>query len=79
MGKYNEQDNDEYLLQTNLLDIHSIEELQEDETLVFSQHAAELEHEDSRISFTLKGFKKLHHYLFQHTFSLFPDKNQYVS
>jgi len=69
MRKYNETDNDEYLLRTNLLGINSIEELEKAETLAFSLRSAELEHEHLPILFTLEGFKDLHYYLFQDVYS----------
>jgi len=69
MGKYNKTDNDEYLLRNNLLGIHSMKELEKAETLAFSLRAAELEHENSQVLFTLEGFKDLHYYLFQDIYS----------
>lgn len=36
MAKYNEQDNDEYLLENNLLGIDSFEELERVESFVFT-------------------------------------------
>lgn len=66
MGKYNEQNNDDYLLKNNLLGITSYEELEEAEAFVFSLRAAELEQQKYSInSFTLDSFKKLHRHLFQ--------------
>lgn len=66
MGKYNNQDNDEYLLESNLLGINTYEELVEAEALSFSLRAAELELQVYRpTAFTLENFKKLHKYLFQ--------------
>jgi len=55
MGKYNKTDNDEYLLRNNLLGIHSMKELEKAEILAFSLRAAELEHENSQVLFTLEG------------------------
>lgn len=69
MRKYNATDNNKYLLSSNLLDINSIEELEEAETLAFSLRSAKLEHEHLPILFTLKGFKDLHYYLFQDIYS----------
>lgn len=66
MGKYNEKDNDDYLLKHNLFGIDSHEELEKAETLSFSLRATALEQGDYTIdSFTLKGFQDLHRYLFQ--------------
>ncbi|HHY73585.1 MAG TPA: cell filamentation protein Fic [Bacillus bacterium] len=66
MEKYNNQDNDEYLLENNLLGIKSYEELLEAEALSFSLRAAELERQGYRPTFfTLENFKKLHKHLFQ--------------
>ncbi len=66
MAKYNEQDNDDYLLENNLLGIQSHEELEQAESLAFSLRASELELEEFKhIPLTLDGFKKLHFYLFQ--------------
>lgn len=45
MTKYNEQDNDDYLLENNLLRIQSHEELESAESLTFSLRASELEQE----------------------------------
>lgn len=70
MGKYNEKENDEYLLQQNVLGISSHEELERAEVLVFSLRATELEQAGfSSIPFTLKGFQNLHAYLFQDIYS----------
>jgi|SRR5699024_6091548 len=74
MGKYNEKDNDEYLLRNNLLGIYSMERLEEAEALAFSLRATELEHENSQVLFTLEGFKSLHHHLFQ---DIYPFSGQF--
>jgi|SRR5699024_4456828 len=66
MGKYSDQNNDEYLLETNLLDIKTYDELEEAEAFVFSLRAAELEREGLMIdTFTEDTFKRLHYHLFQ--------------
>ncbi|GKV70591.1 hypothetical protein NCCP2716_30890 [Sporosarcina sp. NCCP-2716] len=66
MEKYNERDNDNYLLQHNLLGIDFQEELEEAESLSFSLRAAALEQGEFTVdSFTVKGFQDLHFYLFQ--------------
>jgi len=64
--KYNEEDNDDYLLENNLLGIQSQKELEKAESLGFSLRASELEQENYKsLSLTLSGFKNLHYYLFQ--------------
>ncbi|GKV67483.1 MULTISPECIES: Fic/DOC family protein [Sporosarcina] len=66
MGKYNEKENDDYLLKYNLLGIDSREELERAEALAFSLRAMALEQNDFIFgSFTLKEFHDLHYYLFQ--------------
>jgi len=66
MGKYNEKDNDDYLLKSNLLGINSHEELERAEAFTFSLRATDLEQNGFKsITFTLKGFQDLHHHLFQ--------------
>lgn len=66
MGKYNDQDNDEYLLNCNLLGIKSFGALEQAEAFAFSIRATELERPEYSISsFTLSGFKRLHFHLFQ--------------
>lgn len=66
MGKYNEQENDKYILESNLLGIKTMEELEEAEAFVFSLRAAELERKETIIdSFNEEQFKKLHYHLFQ--------------
>lgn len=65
MGKYNEKDNDNYLLKNNLLEINSFDELERAEAVVFSLRATALEQENFMLNnFTLKEFKELHHYLY---------------
>lgn len=66
MGKYNNRDNDEFLLNNNILGINSYEELEEAEAFVFFIRATELERKEYSItSFTVDGFKRLHFRLFQ--------------
>lgn len=52
MAKYNEQDNDEYLLEHNLLGIDRFTELERADSFVFSLRAAKYE----RGEFVLKYF-----------------------
>src|SRR5699024_7227281 len=64
--KYNEEDNDDYLLENNLLGIQSQKELEKAESLGFSLRASELEQENYKsLSLTLSGVKNLHYYMFQ--------------
>ncbi|MHA6260107.1 hypothetical protein ACXYMX_09345 [Sporosarcina sp. CAU 1771] len=66
MGKYNEKDNDDYLLKHNLLEIDSHKELERAEALAFTLRAMSLEQGDFTLdNFTLKDFQNLHYYLFQ--------------
>jgi len=66
MGKYNEKDNDDYLLKHNLLEIDSHKELERAEALAFTLRAMSLEQGDFTLDyFTLKDFQNLHYYLFQ--------------
>src|SRR5690625_4135403 len=66
MGKYNNQDNDNYLLDNNKLGIISIEELRKAEAFVFSIRAAELERQEYKLyPHSIENFKKLHYHLFQ--------------
>ncbi|PIC63437.1 hypothetical protein CSV79_11625 [Sporosarcina sp. P13] len=66
MGKYNDEENDDYLIKYNLLEIDSHKELERAEALAFSLRAMALEQNDFIFeSFTLKKFQQLHHYLFQ--------------
>ena len=59
MGKYNDQENDKYLLENNLLGVKTIEELEEAEAFAFSLRAAQLERTENAIdSFTEEHFKK---------------------
>ena len=71
MGKYNDQENDKYLLENNLLGVKTIEELEEAEAFAFSLRAAELKLTENAIdSFTEEHFKKLHYHLFQEYLSV---------
>lgn len=66
MAKYNEQDNDEYLLENNLLGIDSFEELERVESFVFTLRATAFERGDFVLrNYTKKELKQLHYYLFQ--------------
>lgn len=66
MGKYNEKDNDDYLLTHNLLEIDSHNELERAEALAFTLRAMSMEQDDFNMdSFTLQDFQNLHYYLFQ--------------
>ena len=66
MGKYNDQENDKYLLENNLLEVKTIEEVEEAEAFAFSPRAAQLERTENAIdSFTEDHFKKLHNHRFQ--------------
>lgn len=66
MGKYNEQDNDDYLLKHNLLGVDSYLELERVESFVFSLRATSFERGNFMLHyFNLEELKKLHHYLFQ--------------
>lgn len=75
MAKYNEQDNDEYLLENNLLGIKSIEELEKTESFAFTLRAIALERGDFTLkSYTKKEFIQLHFYLFQ---DIYPFAGEY--
>lgn len=66
MVKYNEKDNDDYLLKHNLLEIDSHNELARAVALAFTLRATSLEQGDFTLnSITLKDFQNLHDYLFQ--------------
>src|SRR5699024_392973 len=66
MAKYNEQDNDEYLLKHNLLGIDCYQELERAESFVFSLRATDFERGGFVLrDYSMEEFKKLHHYLFQ--------------
>lgn len=66
MTKYNEFENDRYLLQTNLLNIKSMEELEEAGAFTFTMRAIQIEKGLYPItSFTKTAFIALHRHLFQ--------------
>lgn len=66
MEKYNDFDNDDYLLRTNLLDITDFNELEQAEAFTFSIRAAQIEQGAYKIaSFSKEDFVALHHHLFQ--------------
>ena len=66
MGKYNEKDNDDYLLTHNLLEIDSHNELERAEALAFTLRATSMEQDDFNMdSFTFQDFQNLHYYFFQ--------------
>lgn len=65
MSKYNAHDNDRYLLENNLLEIRSLEDLQEAEAFVFSLRAAEIDPDKEMNDFTEENFKLLHYHLFK--------------
>lgn len=66
MAKYNEFDNDDYLLKTNLLSITDFTELEQAEAFTFSIRATQIEQGAYSITaFSLTHFIKLHHHLFQ--------------
>ncbi|TQR21711.1 Fic/DOC family protein [Psychrobacillus vulpis] len=66
MTKYNEFENDDYLLKANLLDIHDFEELEEAEAFTFSIRASQIEQGAYKIiAFTKDDFVALHYHLFQ--------------
>src|SRR5699024_712131 len=65
MSKYNAHDNDRYLLENNLLEIRSLDELKEAEAFVFSLRAAEIDPDEKMNGFTEAHFKQLHYHLFK--------------
>lgn len=66
MEKYNDFDNDDYLLRTNLLDITDFDELEQAEAFTFSIRAAQIEQGTYKIAaFSKEDFVDLHHHLFQ--------------
>src|SRR5699024_975026 len=77
MTKYNEQDNDEYLLKHNLLGIDCYQELERAESFAFSLRAMDFERGDFVLKVcTMKELKMLHHYQFQYIYPFagaFPD------
>ncbi|SES20139.1 Fic family protein [Psychrobacillus sp. OK032] len=70
MAKYNEFNNDDYLLKTNLLDINDFDELEQAEAFTFSIRAAQIEQGAYKITaFSKKDFVDLHYQLFQDIYS----------
>ncbi|MFJ8263363.1 Fic/DOC family protein [Rummeliibacillus sp. NPDC094406] len=66
MEKYNTEDNEEYLLKTNLLGIQNLDQLEEAEAFSFSIRALQIEQGSYTIGdFTLNAFLDLHKHLFQ--------------
>ncbi|MFJ7933881.1 Fic/DOC family protein [Sporosarcina sp. NPDC096371] len=66
MAKYNEFENDAYLLKTNLLSITDFAELEQAEAFTFSMRATQIEQGVYNItSFSLTDFVELHRHLFQ--------------
>ena len=66
MAKYNEFENDDYLLKTNLLSITDFAELEQAEAFTFSMRAAQIEQGVYNITaFALTDFVALHRHLFQ--------------
>jgi len=70
MAKYNEFNNDDYLLKTNLLDINDFDELEQAEAFTFSIRAAQIEQGTYKITaFSKEDFVVLHYQLFQDIYS----------
>lgn len=70
MTKYNEVENDDYLLKNNLLNINNIRELEQAEAFTFSIRAAQIEQGTYEITrFSKLEFTRLHHHLFQDIYS----------
>ncbi|MGG0655524.1 Fic/DOC family protein [Rummeliibacillus pycnus] len=66
MEKYNTEENEEYLLKSNLLGITNLEKLEEAEAFSFSIRALQIEQGSYKIEgFTLNSFLDLHKHLFQ--------------
>lgn len=67
MGKYNVENQDEYLLKHNLLDADTFYELEQLEAVAFSIRSTQLEEEgyDWLFPISIKCIKQLHYYLFQ--------------
>lgn len=67
MGKYNIEDQDQYLLKVNLLGAKSYKELEQLETVAFSLRATQLEQQELNWLFplTIESIKQMHFYLFQ--------------
>ncbi|WP_203248813.1 Fic/DOC family protein [Sporosarcina beigongshangi] len=66
MAKYNESENENYLLKTNLLSITDFAEHEQAEAFTFSMRATQIEQRVYNITaFSLTDFVGLHHHLFQ--------------
>ncbi|HWI48923.1 MAG TPA: hypothetical protein VNU45_11940, partial [Rummeliibacillus sp.] len=66
MEKYNTEENEEYLLKSNLLGITNLEKLEEAEAFSFSIRALQIEQGSYKMKdFTLNSFLDLHKHLFQ--------------
>lgn len=66
MAKYDDFDNDKYLLKINLLDISDFDELEQAEAFTFSIRAAQIEQGAYKIAaFSKEDFVELHYHLFQ--------------
>ena len=65
MAKYNEFENDDYLLKTNLLGMTNFAELEQAEAFTFSIRATQIEQGAYNImAFSLTNFVGLHRHLF---------------
>lgn len=70
MAKYNEFENDNYLLTTNILGMTNFAELEQAEAFTFSIRATQIEQGSYNIlAFSLTNFVELHHHLFQDIYS----------
>ena len=70
MAKYNEFENDDYLLTTNLLGMTNFTELEQAEAFTFSIRATQIEQGAYNITaFSLTNFVGLHRHLFQDIYS----------
>ena len=70
MAKYNEFENDDYLLRTNLLAITDFLELEQAEAFTFSIRATQIEQGAYNLTaFSLTDFVGLHRHLFQDIYS----------
>lgn len=70
MAKYNEFENDDYLLKSNLLGMTDFAELEQAEAFTFSIRAAQIEQGAYNITaFSLTNFVGLHRHLFQDIYS----------
>ena len=75
MTKYNDFENDDYLLKTNLLGLKNFTELEQAEAFTFSIRAMQIEKGAYNIAaFSLSEFIRLHHHLFQ---DLYPFAGQF--